>query len=125
MGSEWESEACGEGKGKKQRARHHFSELLELAIVTGDHEYIASRERPGNRSNGHGLVPALVDPDDMRGLNTRVDKEPWRQALHIAGDPMPVRAEQAGELDAARIFAQPVLDRGQLPVRRVGRDGKA
>src|SRR5712692_4523020 len=37
---------------------------------------------------------------------------------------MSVRAEQTGELYATRILTQPVFNRIQLAVRRVGRDGE-
>src|SRR3984893_4981723 len=40
----------------------------------------------------------------------------------MAGDPMSVGAEQTGELYATRILTQPIFNRIQLAVRRVGSD---
>ena len=79
--------------------------------MTADHQHVSVRQGASDRPNGHRFVTALVDPDDLSGLDSRVDGEPRRQAFQVAGDPLSVRAKQTCELDAARILAEPVFDR--------------
>ena len=90
--------------------------------MAGYHQHLAVRKTARNGPDVHPFLPALVDPDDLRVLDSRVDREPLGYAFQIARDPMSVRAEQTGELDAARILTQPIFNRIQLAVRRVGRD---
>ena len=91
--------------------------------MTAGQQHVAIGQTARDDPNPHGFRPAQVEPDDPRGLDGRVDCESRRQAFHVADDAMSVRAEQAGELDAALILAQPVFNGLQPAIRPGGRDG--
>jgi hypothetical protein len=44
--------------------------------VAGYHQHVSVRKTARNGPNVHLFLPALVDPDDLRVLDSRVDREP-------------------------------------------------
>ena len=95
---------------QRERLADDVGDLPRLVDVAPDHQHVAILQPPADRADYLIAAIRLIHSGDPRSLHRRVDIKAGRQTLHVAGDPVPVGAEQPGKLNAAGILPQMVLD---------------
>ena len=111
-------------QAQRQRLADHDGNLLGFIDVSSDDEDVTIIQALGDRTNNLVFPAAAIDPPDVGALCRRVDFQPRRQAVDIAGNPadhprrrplLPVRLGHLG--------LQAFVDRLDPPFRRQDGDG--
>ena len=104
-GAGQEAETKARQQAQRQRLADHDGNLLGFIDVSSDDEDVTIIQALGDRTNNLVFPAAAIDPPDVGALCRRVDFQPRRQAVDIAGNLLTIRAEDRCYLYASDISA--------------------
>ena len=94
-----------------QRATDHPGDFPGLVDVASNHQYMAVIKAPGDGPDQWRVRLLVVGPRHPHALHARIGSEVVRQARDVAGKPVSLRIEDAGEMDAAGILPKMIVER--------------